>query len=323
MDVRLLKLSGVDLNQSWEKVLEELQMKNVSLLDRIGTSQDPVQREKLQILQGQIEALCEEIDQILSTAVSLDPQRANTAPRDDGAKKRAEAKERAEAEARAAEEKKQAEAKARAAAQTAAPAKAAQAAPKPAPPPAPKKPALSPEMEEAKAQFSLGQKLLSGRGVDKNPVLAAELFRKAAEAGWLEAQYQLGRLRRRMVTSVKHISDEALALLMDYEWPGNVRELNNILERAVNQCGGDTIRPEHLGDFGPRPVREPAEDVDWSLDAPLEDVRCRAERNALRRALEKAGGNRTRAAALLKISRTSFYEKAEKYHLWENEQTYS
>lgn len=139
----------------------------------------------------------------------------------------------------------------------------------------------------------------------------------------LLAQYQLGRLRRRMVTSVKHISDEALALLMDYEWPGNVRELNNILERAVNQCGGDTIRPEHLGDFGPRPAREPAEDVDWSLDAPLEDVRCRAERNALRRALEKAGGNRTRAAALLKISRTSFYEKAEKYHLWENEQTYS
>lgn len=136
----------------------------------------------------------------------------------------------------------------------------------------------------------------------------------------LLAQYQLNRLRHQMVTHVKHISREVLELFMQYEWPGNVRELNNILERAINQCSGDTIRLEHLGEFAARTVSEP-EDIDWSLENPLEAVRSRAERNALRRALEKAGGNRTKAAALLKISRTSFYEKAEKYHLWENDQS--
>ncbi len=136
----------------------------------------------------------------------------------------------------------------------------------------------------------------------------------------LLAQYQLNRLRHQMVTRVRHISREVLELFMQYEWPGNVRELNNILERAINQCSGDTIRLEHLGEFAARTVSEPG-DIDWSLENPLEDVRSRAERNALRRALEKAGGNRTKAAALLKISRTSFYEKAEKYHLWENDQS--
>ena len=153
-------------------------MKNISLLDRIGTSQDPVQREKLQILQGQIETLCEEIDQILSTGVSLDPPRGNAAPRDDGAGKRAEAKERAEAEARAAEEKKQAEAKARAAAQAAAPAQAAQAAPRAV---APQKPALSPEMEEAKAAFKEYQITMKVDG--KGKVDVACNLETAAQAG--------------------------------------------------------------------------------------------------------------------------------------------
>lgn len=137
----------------------------------------------------------------------------------------------------------------------------------------------------------------------------------------LLAQYQLSRLRRQMVTRVKHISKDVLSLFTQYEWPGNVRELNNILERAINQCGGDTIRREHLGDFAAGAVREP-DGIDWSQDHPLEVVRNRAERGALLKALEKANGNRSKAAALLKISRTSFYEKAEKYHLWENDQSF-
>ena len=43
--------------------------------------------------------------------------------------------------------------------------------------------------------------------------------------------------------SRKNISVEALNILLNYDWPGNVRELENILERAINLCDGNTIFP--------------------------------------------------------------------------------
>jgi len=77
MNMQFLKQTGVNLNQPWTGVLEELQEKNVILLDRIGTCQDKEQLWKLQHVQQQIESLCEEIDQLLSTGVSLDPPKAD------------------------------------------------------------------------------------------------------------------------------------------------------------------------------------------------------------------------------------------------------
>ncbi|MGI6258078.1 MAG: sigma-54-dependent Fis family transcriptional regulator, partial [Anaerovoracaceae bacterium] len=47
---------------------------------------------------------------------------------------------------------------------------------------------------------------------------------------------------------VKSISADAMEILRDYHWPGNVRELENVIERAINLCEGDIIRPE---DFPP------------------------------------------------------------------------
>ena len=79
MGMEFLRYTGIDLNQPWEKVLEELQMKNVSLLDRIGTCQDKEQLGKLQYVQQQVEALCEEIDRIVSTGVSLEPPKGSQA----------------------------------------------------------------------------------------------------------------------------------------------------------------------------------------------------------------------------------------------------
>lgn len=126
------------------------------------------------------------------------------------------------------------------------------------------------------------------------------------------AQHQLNKLRRSMAKCVERISDEVMALFQAYDWPGNVRELNNILERALNQCSGDTLELDDLGDFVAKVLNKQV-DVDWEDENPLEKVRMQAEREAILKALEVTGGNRSKAAKILKISRTSLYEKMEKY----------
>ena len=128
------------------------------------------------------------------------------------------------------------------------------------------------------------------------------------------AQHQLHKLNRQMVKRVERISDEVMALFEAYDWPGNVRELNNILERAMNRCRGDTLEVENLGDFVTKVLNKQVE-VDWEDENPLEKVRMQAEKEAIQRALEVTKGNRSQAARLLKISRTSFYDKLEKYRI--------
>ena len=117
-----------------------------------------------------------------------------------------------------------------------------------------------------------------------------------------------------MAKRVERISDEVMTLFEAYDWPGNVRELNNILERAMNQCPGDTLELDDLGDFVAKVLNKQVS-VDWDDENPLEKVRMQAEREAILKALEIANGNRSKAAKLLKISRTSLYEKIEKYKI--------
>jgi len=107
------------------------------------------------------------------------------------------------------------------------------------------------------------------------------------------------------------MSDEVLHLLESYTWPGNVRELRNAIERAAVLCSGDVLRPEHLptrivtGSPG-RPSSAPPS----GLDGAREDILSRArnelqgvERQRIVDALEQSGGNQTRAAEALGISR--------------------
>ncbi len=98
--------------------------------------------------------------------------------------------------------------------------------------------------------------------------------------------------------------------LMSYSWPGNVRELRNILERATILAGGDPISPSHIMITEERPAAE-ARDI-------LEGIVGRislpeVERSLLRLALEKAGGNKSRAAEMLGITRRTLYSRMEKH----------
>ncbi len=110
--------------------------------------------------------------------------------------------------------------------------------------------------------------------------------------------------------NIRGISPDCVARLESYDWPGNVRELKNVIQRAVVMCSGEVLLPEHLPPRitkgGPgRPK------ISFPLGTPLSEV----ERELLSRTLSFTGNNRSKAAAMLGISRRSIYNKIEKYGL--------
>ncbi len=106
---------------------------------------------------------------------------------------------------------------------------------------------------------------------------------------------------------VERIAPEAMALLTGYPWPGNVRELEHTIERAVILTQNPTILPQDLpSDLRAPPGGRPAVDA---LVLPLREV----ERRHLLFALERAQGNRKRAAEWLGITRRTLYRMAARH----------
>lgn len=130
----------------------------------------------------------------------------------------------------------------------------------------------------------------------------------------LLVNYQMQKLNKQMTKNIKKVAPEVLDIFMHYDWPGNVRELNNVLEYAANICMEDKISSDHLGSFIRRVIGNNI-DYHFESDSPLEDIKMQAEKSAVKTALEITGNNRSKAAKLLKISRTALYDKIEKYDL--------
>jgi DNA-binding NtrC family response regulator len=100
---------------------------------------------------------------------------------------------------------------------------------------------------------------------------------------------------------VKGISEEALEVLRRYHWPGNVRELENVIERSLVLCSGEILEAADIKlDIASRNSR--------SSDEPLLPPGMTLEeheRELIRKALEKAKGNKSQAARLLGLSRNA------------------
>jgi DNA-binding NtrC family response regulator len=105
--------------------------------------------------------------------------------------------------------------------------------------------------------------------------------------------------------SSQDLSHELLDLLNDYDWPGNVRELENVLERALILAAGAEIRLQHIQLPEPVLVQPRAAAGKTSL--------FDMERKMLDEALTKAGGNKSKAAKFLGITRRMLYTKLTKY----------
>jgi len=144
----------------------------------------------------------------------------------------------------------------------------------------------------------------------------------------LLAGFLLEKLGGRMGKFGTTFSQDALATLVSYGFPGNVRELENIIERALIYMEGDQIRASDLEFAKGRPTGlaanepglvgpsayEPAAGPEPKpqTSSPSLDV---VEREAIARCLEKWGGNRTKAAEELSISRRTIINKIKRYGL--------
>ncbi len=107
------------------------------------------------------------------------------------------------------------------------------------------------------------------------------------------------------------IEPEALALLFKYQWPGNVRELENVLERAVIMSGGGVLSAADL----PTHISSGIEVMGETVDAPQELELEKVEKNLIRTALAKTGGNKTEAAKLMGVTRRRLYSMMERLGL--------
>src|SRR6266704_1894175 len=137
----------------------------------------------------------------------------------------------------------------------------------------------------------------------------------------LLARHFLERFRKSMEKPIDGISPEAMTRLESYDWPGNVRELENTMERAVAlETGRENsllVLPDRIAGYSGSSSSGasggqagfPAEGLDFEKEI------AEAERRYLQAALSKAGGVRTRASELLKISYRSFRHYAKKHNL--------
>ncbi len=132
------------------------------------------------------------------------------------------------------------------------------------------------------------------------------------------ARHFLHKFALQMGKPVRDFEPGAMSALIRYAWPGNVRELENAIERsvAVSSDRDTSIGLEHLPEavrgfsFAPEQgIYIPAEGIDF------ENLVSRTEKQYLQEALRAAGGVRTRAAELLRMSYRSFRHYAQKHGL--------
>jgi DNA-binding NtrC family response regulator len=117
----------------------------------------------------------------------------------------------------------------------------------------------------------------------------------------LLAQHFVRKASRELHRPEPTLADETRNALLGYDWPGNVRELENCLTRAMVLATGNVIRPEHLG------LRTEARESAAGLPT-LEELTDAH----LRRVLVAAGGNKTKAAEILGISKPKLYRMLNK-----------
>ncbi|EHQ53741.1 response regulator receiver protein [Ectothiorhodospira sp. PHS-1] len=122
----------------------------------------------------------------------------------------------------------------------------------------------------------------------------------------LLARVLLERLAGKQGRTMRGFSQDAQSAIERHDWPGNVRELENRIKRAVIMAEGNQVTAEDL---------ELSADGEDPLMLNLRRVRDEAEGKAVRRTLQMVGGNISRAAELLGVSRPTLYDLLKKHEL--------
>ena len=130
----------------------------------------------------------------------------------------------------------------------------------------------------------------------------------------LLVDFFLKKFNRRFKKRVMSIHPEVMQMFMQYKWPGNVRELERTLEHAYVFVKGPIILPTNLpaaDEFGLKPA------VEVPTLAQIDGSFPTDNREAIQRALSRAGGNRQAAAQLLGMSRSTLWRRMKQLGLGE------
>jgi len=151
--------------------------------------------------------------------------------------------------------------------------------------------------------------------------IALPALRERREDIPLLASHFVEKYNLRLGKRVERVEEEALQLLMGYAWPGNIRELENLMERSVLFADGPVILASSLPDSlrertaltppiaAVGPLGAIASPSGASMKEIVRHAQAELERELIARALEETGGNVTRAAKRLQISRKSLQVK--------------
>ena len=141
-------------------------------------------------------------------------------------------------------------------------------------------------------------------------ILVPPLRKRGADIVLL-AQHFLAQFNEQMGRRITSISESAQEMLLDYRWPGNIRELRNVIERAVVLNAGTSIEPEHLL---LTPAMTGQSDVAGVVHSgSVETSLAELERSHIERVLRHTDGNKSRAASILGIERSTLDRKLKKF----------
>ena len=136
--------------------------------------------------------------------------------------------------------------------------------------------------------------------------ISIALLRERGDDIILLARHFIRQSAKRYGISSVTLSGQAIRALRSYHWPGNVRELKHMIERAVLLCGEGELSPDSLSLTAHGPAETPIE-ADLTLD--------NAELMLIKNALEKCGGNVSKAARELGITRMALRYRIKKHNL--------
>ncbi len=127
------------------------------------------------------------------------------------------------------------------------------------------------------------------------------------------ARHFIGLFSSEMNKKVLLLSPESESMLQGNEWRGNARELKNIIERAVILCDSQVLQPEHFN------LAKSESEKQISNEAPLSEIAQfalkTAEKSRIETVLNQTGGNKSRAAEILKVSYKTLLTKIKDYRL--------
>jgi len=139
-------------------------------------------------------------------------------------------------------------------------------------------------------------------------------LRERAEDIPLLVSHFIEKRKQSVTKEISGVSPQAMALFMAYSWPGNIRELENAIQRMMVVCKGEVLDVQDL----PTEIRG-KEEISKQKAKDLKEIARESsdivEKRAILDALSKTGGNVTKAAKSLGISRATLQNKMKNYGL--------